>query len=80
MPGRVNESVTDPARRTYLAMLAAVDSSLGSIVARLRQTGQYSNTVIVFTTDNGGSVGHAASNAPLRGTKVARVSLFSVRL
>ena len=35
-------------------------------------TVQYSTVqflILVFTTDNGGSVGHSASNAPLRGTK-----------
>ena len=63
---RVPASVTDPRRRVYLAMLAAVDESVGGVVAALKEAGQYDNTVIVFTTDNGGSVGHAASNYPLR--------------
>ena len=58
--------MTDPRRRVYLAMLAAVDESVGGVVAALKEAGQYDNTIIVFTTDNGGSVGHAASNYPLR--------------
>ena len=57
-----------------------LDESVGRVVAALQTAGMLENSIIVFTTDNGGSVGHAASNAPLRGTKVARVSLFSVRL
>ena len=65
----VPDSVTDPERRVYLAMLAAMDRSVGDILQTLRQTGQYDNTLVVFTTDNGGSVGHSASNFPLRGTK-----------
>merc|ERR1739848_286935 len=50
-------------------MLAAVDHSMAQVVDTLRQTGEYDNTIIVFSTDNGGSVGHSASNFPLRGTK-----------
>jgi arylsulfatase A-like enzyme len=30
----------------------------------------YEDTLIVFTTDNGGAISHGASNWPLRGTKV----------
>ena len=55
----VPDSVTDPERRVYLAMLAAMDRSVGDILETLRQTGQYDNTLVVFTTDNGGSVGHS---------------------
>ena len=62
----VPPSVTDPDRRVYLAMLAALDLSVGKIVETLKETGEYNNTLIVFTTDNGGSVGHSASNFPLR--------------
>ena len=62
----VPPSVTDPDRRVYLAMLAALDLSVGQIVETLKETGEYNNTLIVFTTDNGGSVGHSASNFPLR--------------
>ena len=42
------------------------------MVDSLKESGEYENTVFVFTTDNGGSVSHAASNLPLRGTKVGR--------
>ena len=63
---RVPAGVTDPERRVYLAMLAAVDESIGQIVSSLKEAGMYDNTVIVFTTDNGGSVSHAGSNYPLR--------------
>ena len=63
---RVPDHVTDDERRVYLAMLAAVDDSVGEIVTSLKEAGMYDNTVIVFTTDNGGSVSHAGSNYPLR--------------
>ena len=39
------------------------------VVKSLKETGQYENTVIVFTTDNGGAVKVGGSNLPLRGTK-----------
>ena len=35
----------------------------------MKATGQYDNTIIVFTTDNGGAVKMGASNLPFRGTK-----------
>merc|ERR1719481_687081 len=50
-------------------MLAPLDDAIGVIVDTLKETGQFEKTLIVFTTDNGGSVSHAASNLPLRGTK-----------
>ena len=62
----VPDSVTDPERRVYLAMLAAIDDSTGQVVESLKVNGLYNNTIIVFTTDNGGSLSHAGSNYPLR--------------
>ena len=53
-----------------LGMLSAMDEAVGKVVDALKKSGDYDNTLLVFTTDNGGSVSHAASNLPLRGTKV----------
>jgi N-acetylglucosamine-6-sulfatase len=44
-------------RRTQLASLLAVDEAVAGIVAALRDTGRLSNTLIVFTSDNGQSWG-----------------------
>ena len=39
------------------------------LVSGLKATGQYENTIIVFTTDNGGAISTGGNNLPLRGTK-----------
>lgn len=59
-----------PIRRTYCAMQHCMDEGIGRIVDTLRERGELDNTLIVFLSDNGGSVevSHAV-NAPLRGTK-----------
>lgn len=40
---------------TYAAMVTSIDDSLGRIMDALEQQGELDNTVIVFTSDNGGS-------------------------
>jgi arylsulfatase A-like enzyme len=56
-------------RRTYAAMLSAMDDAIGAVVARLRALGLEDNTLIFFVNDNGGP-GNGSSNSPLRGYKV----------
>lgn len=48
--------------------VAALDAGVGRVVAALREAGLYQNSVIVFSTDNGGVVRNL-SNYPLRGVK-----------
>ncbi len=43
-------------RLQYAAMLEELDEGLGSMVAALRETGQFENTLIIFTSDNGGGL------------------------
>jgi len=50
-------------------MLARLDTGVGKIVRALRGVGVWDDTLLVFTTDNGGAVSQAGSNHPLRGTK-----------
>ncbi|KAK7078761.1 hypothetical protein SK128_026634 [Halocaridina rubra] len=61
--------VKDYSRRNYLGMILAMDDAVGRIVAALKATGHYENSVIIFTTDNGGAIKTGGSNWPLRGGK-----------
>ena len=57
-------------RQTYCAMQHCMDQNIGQILAKLKSTGQFENTLIVFISDNGGSVtSSSAINAPLNGMK-----------
>lgn len=70
--------------RVYAAMVRAVDRSVGRIMSKLEEEGLAENTIIVFSSDNGGAgyVGIPEVNAPYRGWKITlfeggiRVPLF----
>ena len=44
-------------RATYYGLMTEIDDNIGSIVALLKETGQYEDTVIVFTSDHGDQLG-----------------------
>jgi len=46
-----------------------VDWSTGQILDKLEELGVDDETLVLFTSDNGGATHHGASNAPLRGGK-----------
>ncbi|MDH3584039.1 MAG: sulfatase-like hydrolase/transferase, partial [Phycisphaerae bacterium] len=50
------------------AMLQSIDEGVGMILAKLDELKLADDTLIVFTSDNGGET-HVTSNAPLRGGK-----------
>jgi uncharacterized sulfatase len=58
--------------RVYAAMVRALDRSVGRIMDKLEEEGLADNTVIVFTSDNGGAgyIGLPEVNAPYRGWKI----------
>lgn len=57
-------------RRTYAGMLAAMDEGVGRIVEALEEKGLRDDTLILFSSDNGGPApGRVTSNGPLRGAK-----------
>ncbi len=57
-------------RRTYAGMVAAMDEAVSRIVDAVEKKGIASNTLFVFSSDNGGpNPGRVTSNGPLRGAK-----------
>ncbi len=60
-------------RRTVAGMVACLDEGIGNITAALKRAGMFEDTLIIFTTDNGGPAQgfnrNMASNWPLRGMK-----------
>lgn len=59
--------------RIYAAMLRALDRGVGKLIETLRATSQYDNTIVIFTSDNGGAeyTGISHINAPFRGWKLS---------
>lgn len=56
-------------RRQYAMSLSIMDSAVSDIVNALDDAGMIDNTVILFSSDNGGCYGAGGKNGPLRGTK-----------
>lgn len=61
---------------TYAAMIESLDTNVGRVIDHLKRQGKFDNTLIVFTSDNGGYLGDAkgrngvvTTNAPLRSGK-----------
>ncbi len=54
----------------YAAMVESMDESIGRVMATLRELGLEQDTMVIFTSDNGGFY-NATSNAPLRANKGA---------
>ena len=66
--------IADPQRKTYAAMLSAMDDAIGRVMAALRSQGLEEQTLVVFFNDNGGptmegTTINGATNTPLRGSK-----------
>lgn len=66
--------IPDEQRRTYAAMMTAMDDGIGRVMATLRERKLEEDTLIFFFSDNGGptmegTTINGASNAPLRGSK-----------
>lgn len=82
---RVPAAITAPALREYAADIIHLDDAVGRVLAALEKTGRAENTIVVFTSDNGGSDAENAddkypadnyaegavggNNLPLRGKK-----------
>jgi arylsulfatase A-like enzyme len=78
------DTIKDESRRLYAASITHMDAAIGRIVEALEKAGQDKNTLILFTSDNGGQKDYASKteyegkhgpyttlgdNRPLRGWK-----------
>ena len=63
----VDAKVTDKTKRTYSAMVQAMDKNVASILEELDQLGLRENTIVVFSSDNGAT--RNGTNLPFRGGK-----------
>ncbi|HEX8332808.1 MAG TPA: arylsulfatase [Segetibacter sp.] len=57
------------ARQTLSAMITSMDRAVGEIMKAVNKKGIAENTIIWFTTDNGGAMQFSASNLPLKAGK-----------
>lgn len=76
-------------RRSFAAMVDAMDTTIGRVLAALEEERIAGNTLVLFFSDNGGPTAFGATNTPLRlgkattfegGTRVPAVMRFPGRL
>lgn len=62
--------IADDKRRTYAAMVSAMDDGVGRVLDELESAGIADNTLVIFLSDNGGpETVNASDNGPLKGGK-----------
>lgn len=59
----------DMKRAKNVAFIEHLDNSIGMVMQALEDTGLIENTIVIFTSDNGGALRYAQSNGELRGGK-----------
>lgn len=59
--------------RVYAAMIRSIDRSVGRVMQKLEDEGLADNTIVVFSSDNGGAgyLGLPGVNSPYRGWKIS---------
>ncbi len=67
-------AIENKTRRTYTAMMSAMDDGIGRVLAKLNSSGLEKNTLVMFISDNGGPTMpgvtiNGSINTPLRGSK-----------
>lgn len=63
------EKGIDKERAGIVALIEHMDAGIGRVMQTLESTGLANNTLVIFTSDNGGSLHRKANNGPLRAGK-----------
>lgn len=63
------ESRISDTRAKLVALIEHMDDGIGKVMAALKQAGVANNTLVIFTSDNGGQSSVGANNGPLRDGK-----------
>ncbi len=64
-------NIGDEKRRTFAAVMSAMDDAIGRVLGQIREMGQEDNTIVFFVADNGGPTASTTSkNGALRGFKM----------
>ncbi|UCG60267.1 MAG: sulfatase-like hydrolase/transferase [Phycisphaerales bacterium] len=63
------EQNIDERRAKLVALIEHLDDGIGRVISALKETGQSNNTLVIFTSDNGGQLRVGANNGPLRAGK-----------
>ncbi len=58
-----------PRRAKLVALIEHMDHGIGQVLAALKETGLEKNTLVIFTSDNGGQLSAGANNGPWRDGK-----------
>jgi len=56
-------------RARLVALIEHLDAGIGKVLEELDRTGLATNTLVIFTSDNGGVLANGANNGPWRGDK-----------
>ncbi|MBN2270700.1 MAG: sulfatase-like hydrolase/transferase [Sedimentisphaerales bacterium] len=62
------KDITDK-RAKLVALIEHLDDGIGKVLAAMKETALSDNTLVIFTSDNGGQIGVGANNGPLRAGK-----------
>lgn len=66
----VLEKFKDNPRKVYASMMWSMDEAIGSVINKLKENGQYNNTIIYFLSDNGATSSKSSSSPfPFKGWK-----------
>ncbi|MEM9934266.1 MAG: sulfatase-like hydrolase/transferase [Bacteroidota bacterium] len=63
------EEGIDSSRAKLVAFIEHMDDGIGKVLTTLQETGQAENTLVIFTSDNGGLLRDRANNGPFRDGK-----------